>query len=80
MVWVCLDDLCCVAVVAGCVLYIECCRYEEVCSYNYLPPLVREDLNRTYIPSNQCAIKEKWPKRNIERRRETLLYIGINIE
>ncbi len=30
--------------------------------------------------SNQCALKKKRQKRNIERRRETLLYIGINIE
>jgi hypothetical protein len=41
MVWVFLDDLCCVVVVAGCVLYMECCRYKEVCSYYYLPLLVR---------------------------------------
>jgi hypothetical protein len=30
--------------------------------------------------SNQCAFKKRWPKRNIDRRQETLLYIGINIE
>jgi hypothetical protein len=52
MVWVFLDDLCCVAVVAaGCVLYIECCK---VGMKRYVLTIIycrwsEQDLNRTYI-------------------------------
>jgi hypothetical protein len=51
MVWVFLDNLCCVAVVAGCVLYIECCRYG---TKRYVLTIIyrrwsEQDSNRTYI-------------------------------